>query len=250
MCGRYTLTAKQEALARMFLLKQVSGSLADIPEERYNIAPSQSVMAVRESRDGGEREGVVFRWGLVPFWAKEVKIGYRMINARSETAAQKPAFRAAMRSRRCLIPASGFYEWQRNLPGNRKQPYCFGLRSGEPLAMAGIWERWKDPAGGVVESCAILTTDANDLMLPVHDRMPVILEEPDFDRWLDLGEDDPSNLQPLLKPHDSGSMLRKPISTLVNSLKNDGPEILAELNPETGEFLNPPALGELFEGSN
>jgi putative SOS response-associated peptidase YedK len=248
MCGRYTLTAKLEELVRSYLLKQVSGNFSEVSEKRYNIAPSQPVLAIREGDGSGDREAALMRWGLVPFWAKDVKIGYRMINARSETAAQKPAFRAAMRSRRCLIPATGFYEWQRNLPGNRKQPYFITLRSGEPMAMAGLWEQWKSPEGERIESCAILTTDANDLMRPVHDRMPVILDAPEFAGWLSREADDPANLQALLKPYRSDAMQRKPISSLVNSPRNDGPEILAEVNPETGAFLDPAPMGELFEG--
>jgi putative SOS response-associated peptidase YedK len=186
---------------------------------RYNIAPTQAVAAVRVSGSG--RELVNLRWGLVVPWAKDVK--QAPINARSETAADKPMFRHAMRKRRCLIPTDGFYEWA--VVVGRKQPYCFRPASDRPFAFAGLWERWEGP-GGPVESCAILTTEANELVRPVHDRMPVILPERHWQEWLDAGLQDAAQLVPLLRPYPVDAMRAYPVGLLVNSPKNDGPGCL------------------------
>ena len=247
MCGRYTLMAEEEELARKFLLIYLSREVVENLQPRYNITPSQSIVAIRSSKPDGGREASLFSWGLVPFWAKDAKIGYKMINARSETAAEKPSFRAAMKSRRCIIPASGFYEWQRPENSTRKQPYYFAARNGEPFAMAGLWERWKSPEGTVLESCSILTTSANDIMAPIHDRMPVLLEERDFDLWLVPNESRSESIRPLFRPFPAGPMSRVPISTLVNSPKNNGPELIAEIDLKTGEFKSEP-FGDLFKG--
>ena len=249
MCGRYTLTAKNEELARQFLLNHLSEELGEDLEPRHNIAPSQSVLAIRASRDSGDRQAHPLRWGLVPFWAKDIRIGYRMINARSETASTKPAFRAAMKYRRCIIPASGFYEWQRRAETKRKQPYFFTHASESILGVAGLWETWKTPDGSALESCSILTTEANALMAPIHDRMPVVLREEDYEEWLDPRETNPGALQPLLQPSPSELMTRYPVSTMVNSPRNDGPELLLEIDLETGDFKEPPP-GELFFKDN
>ena len=245
MCGRYSLIAKQEELVRRFLLKHLSKDLGEGLTPRFNIAPSQPVMAIRRSTTTGERIAAQFRWGLVPFWAKDPKIGYRMINARSETAAVKRAFRAAMKRRSCIIPASGFYEWKR-LPGEkRKQPYYIYHSEGEILAMAGLWERWSSEDGAMLDSCTILTTRANEVLQPVHDRMPVFLHGSDFESWLNATEADTTSLSKLFEPYPADALRRHPVSTLVNSPKNDGPELLSEIDPETG-FFRDSEFGEDF----
>jgi putative SOS response-associated peptidase YedK len=166
------------------------------------------------------------RWGLIPAWAKDAASSYKMINARSETAAARPAFREAMRRRRCLIPADGFYEWKR--AGKEKLPYCFTLAGDAVFAFAGLWERWKNPLGEMVESCAILTTTANEIMRDVHDRMPVILAPDAYNRWLDPSFTRVEELQPLLQPY-AGSMRRYRVSQRVNQVKYDDPECAAEV---------------------
>ncbi len=218
MCGRFTLLTPSETLAEQF-------ELPDMPAlpPRYNIAPSQSVAAVRQLPDDGGRELVWLRWGLVPFWAKELSIGARMINARSETVAQKPAFRAAFRQRRCLVLADGFYEWQKQ--AGSKQPFFIRLEDGRPFAFAGLWEHWDGPEGAV-ESCTILTTEPNDLIRPLHNRMPIILLPTDYDLWLDHSVQEPRQLQPLLRPYSAQDMVAYPVSLWVNSPQNDGPRCI------------------------
>ena len=176
MCGRYSLTSNISELQGRFGF--VMDSPAPLP--RYNIAPTQSVLAVVND---GQRRGAMMRWGLVPSWAKDVKVGAKMINAVSETAAAKPAFRSAFRRRRCLVLADGFYEWRRE--GKQRVPMYFCQKSGEPMAFAGLWENWQSPEGELIQSCAILTTAANELMAPVHHRMPVILSAETEPLWLD-----------------------------------------------------------------
>lgn len=222
MCGRFTLITPAEALAEQFQLFEIP-SLAP----RYNIAPTQPVAAVRRVPGDGQRELVLLRWGLVPFWAKDPGIGARMINARSETVAEKPAFRAAFRRRRCLVPADGFYEWRRLERG--KQPFYVRLRDERPFAFAGLWERWEGPDETAIDSCTLLTTEPNDLIRPVHSRMPVILSPKDYDLWLDPGVQKVELLQPLLRPYPSEGMLAYPISTWVNKPKNDSPRCIEPL---------------------
>lgn len=222
MCGRFTLITPAEALAEQFQLFEIP-SLAP----RYNIAPTQPVAAVRRVPGDGQRELVLLRWGLVPFWAKDPGIGARMINARSETVAEKPAFRAAFRRRRCLVPADGFYEWRRLERG--KQPFYVRLRDERPFAFAGLWEHWEGPDETAIDSCTLLTTEPNDLIRPVHSRMPVILAPKDYDLWLDPGVQKVELLQPLLRPYPSEGMLAYPISTWVNKPKNDSPRCIEPL---------------------
>jgi len=222
MCGRFTLITPAEALAEQFQLFEIP-SLAP----RYNIAPTQPVAAVRRVPGDGQRELVLLRWGLVPFWAKDPGIGARMINARSETVAEKPAFRAAFRRRRCLVPADGFYEWRRLERG--KQPFYVRLRDERPFAFAGLWEHWEGPDETAIDSCTLLTTEPNDLIRPVHSRMPVILSPKDYDLWLDPGVQKAELLQPLLRPYPSEGMLAYPISTWVNKPKNDSPRCIEPL---------------------
>lgn len=218
MCGRFTLWLQFGDLVKAFPDFEFAEALAP----RYNIAPTQSVAAV--PNDGTHRVGL-FHWGLVPFWAKDPAIGSRMINARSETAAEKPAFRAAYRRRRCLILADGFYEWRAE-PGSRtKTPMYIRLASGEPFAFAGLWELWR-PDETPLLSCTILTTEPNSLMAPIHDRMPVILPRRAYDRWLDPNEVRTGALQDLLVPYPAEEMMAYPVSRLVNSPSNDTPALI------------------------
>jgi putative SOS response-associated peptidase YedK len=218
MCGRFTLRASPVDLTSLF-------GLAEVPptEPRYNIAPTQTVFAVRVD-EAGKRAPVLLKWGLIPSWATDAKIGYRMINARSETAADKPAFRHAFRRKRCLIAASGFYEWKKT-GTKQKQPYYIHRRHDKPFAFAGLWEAWSK-GEELVESCTILTTEANDLMRPLHDRMPVILDVKVFDRWLDPVQQDPKKLDSLLVPYSGKDLTAYTISTWVNSPRNQGPKCI------------------------
>ena len=228
MCGRFTLITPAETIAEQFQLPEVP-ALAP----RYNIAPTQPVAAVRQRQGNGGRELILLHWGLVPFWAKDPGIGSRMINARSETVAQKPAFRAAFRRRRCLVLADGFYEWQRLERG--KQPFYIRLGDESLFALAGLWEHWEGPDETTIDSCTLLTTEANDLVRPVHNRMPVILHPNDYDLWLDPGVQEAELLQPLLSPYPSEGMLAYPISRWVNKPSNDGPQCIEPL-PQQGQI--------------
>jgi putative SOS response-associated peptidase YedK len=225
MCGRFTLRAKPDTLAELFLL-------AEPPDwsPRYNIAPTQPVPVVRHKGDGG-REFVRLRWGLVPSWAKEVG-GPPLINARAETVATKPAFRSALKQRRCLIPADGFYEWLK--AGKKKQPFSFRLWDDKPFAFAGLWERW---TGGEqpLESCTIITTDSNELVRPTHDRMPVILPVRYHAEWLDPDVRDPDRLVTMLRPYPAEEMVATPLSDWVNSPRHDDPRCLEASDTSTGE---------------
>ncbi len=223
MCGRFTLATAPTALATLFDLD--AASLPPLAP-RYNIAPTQPVAIVRAAEDGG-REMVLARWGLIPSWAKDPSVGARMINARSETIADKPAFRAAFRRRRCLVPADGFYEWQ--AVNGKKQPYYIELRDHGPFAIAGLWEHWQAPTGEEIESCTLLTTDANDLVRPLHDRMPVILAPEDYALWLDPAVSDPVLPAQLLRPFPPAAMALHPVSTRVNTVRNDDPSCIAPI---------------------
>ena len=227
MCGRFTLTHPDQDLALQF-------DLPEIPDlqPRYNIAPTQPVAAVRVAPESAVRELALLHWGLIPFWAKDPKIGSRMINARSETAAEKPAFRAAFRRRRCLVVADGFYEWQKLNGG--KQPFYIRLHDGKPFAFAGLWEHWEGPDGAVIESCTLLTTEPNDVIRPLHNRMPVILQARDYDLWLDAEVQQAEQLQPLLGPYLPGDMEAYPVSRWVNSPPNDDPRCIEPLPQQQG----------------
>lgn len=213
MCGRFTLRSSPKVIAETF-------GLSESPhlQPHFNIAPSQSVSVVRQQPETHQRELALLHWGLIPFWADDPSIGDRMANARCETVATKPSFRRPFRSRRCLVVADGFYEWQRT--NGRKQPFFVQMKDHRPFGMAGLWDRW-DKQGEPIESCTILTTDANDLMMPIHERMPVIIPPDQFDTWLDSGVHDEKKLSALLRPFDSSEMTAYPISTLVNTPKND-----------------------------
>ena len=220
MCGRYAFFSPAEAVKRIF-------ALDDVPElePRYNIAPTQAVPAVRTGEEGS-RAFSMLHWGLVPKWAKERAIGNRMINARSETLAEKPSFREAFRKRRCLVLTDGWYEWQ--VAAGGKQPWFVRRKDARPFAFAGLWERWKDPAdGSMLESCTIITTDAAESIKKIHERMPVVLEEADWDRWTDTAFSDTGTLSELLKPCDPKSLEAWPVSREVNAPKNQGPQLIA-----------------------
>lgn len=224
MCGRFTLRAPASVIAEQF-------SLFDLPSlsPRYNIAPTQTVAVVRQVGESGGagRELVNLRWGLIPHWAKDPAIGNRMINARSESVAEKPAYRTALRRRRCLVAADGFYEWQPG--GRRKQPYFIHMKDDRPFGFAGLWETWEGPENSYIESCTIITTDANALMAPIHDRMPVIVDPKDYGLWLDTSVQDPAPLLPLLRPFQGDLLVAEPIGTRVNSPANDDAACIAPL---------------------
>jgi len=230
MCGRFTLRAPASVVAEQFALFEVPPFAP-----RFNIAPSQPVPVVRLGKGDSPlsprgtvpfsgRELVWLRWGLIPSWAKDPAIGNRLINARAETVAEKPAFRATLRRRRCLVAADGFYEWQRT--GKRKQPYFIRLRDDRPFAFAGLWESWEGPDSSQIESCTLLTTEPNELMRPIHDRMPVILPADGYQAWLDPAVEKPEQLLLLFRPYPAGEMTAEPVGTFVNSPANEGPECI------------------------
>ena len=218
MCGRYRPSRRKQIIEEHF--DSVSGEEDWSP--RYNVAPTQPIPAIRQHPKEPIRQLSLMRWGLIPSWAKDSSVAASMINARSETASTKPAFRDALKSRRCLIPADGFYEWMRT--GKAKQPYCFEVGEGELFSFAGIWDRCRDPSGSWVKTCSILPTTPNAVTSAVHDRMPVILDRDAYDLWLDPGMNNVSEISELLKPFDAGLMRCYPVSTRVNSTTNDDAE--------------------------
>jgi len=227
MCGRFQIDIDEQRLIEIF----GTAEIADF-QRRWNVAPTQRVLAVRERE--GVREAASLRWGLVPFWADDEAIGNRLINARAETARSKPASRAAFASRRCLIPATGFYEWKQVAP-KRKQPFLITPRAGEVLAFAGLWERWTK-GSEPLETCTILTTEASDDLRALHDRMPVVLPPAAWDAW--LTSENADELEAMLAPLPPGSLESVPVSTRVNSPANEGASVaepLADVDPETGE---------------
>ena len=235
MCGRYTLTTNMDELQSRFGFVSEPQDMDYQPS--YNIAPSQQALTVVND---GRRRARLMRWGLIPSWAAAdargggwvsnyPKTGYRMINAVGETAAAKPAFRAAFRRRRCLVLADGFFEWRKE--GKTRIPTYFHLNSGQPFAFAGLWETWKSPEGETVRSCSIVTTQANDLIAPIHHRMPVILSPETEPLWLDPLTETAETLNPLLVPSPSGEMTCYVVSSAVNSVKDSGPECIAPAAP-------------------
>jgi putative SOS response-associated peptidase YedK len=224
MCGRFTLRAPASVIAEQF-------SLFELPplQPRFNIAPTQPVPVVRANPQQVQthREFVLLHWGLVPSWAKDRAIGSRMINARAETAAEKPAYRSALRRRRCMVVADGFYEWQ--TVGKHRQPMFIHLRDDRPMALAGLWESWEGADHTLLESCTILTTEANDLIRPIHDRMPVIVAPEDYQRWLDPELQKPEQIVPLLRPYPSEPLETYAVSTLVNSPARDDERCVARV---------------------
>ena len=218
MCGRFTLTVDPDELQDAFGLSEPAPAQLT---PRYNIAPTQPVAVVPNLEP---RKLDIFKWGLIPSWAKDPKIGNSLINARGETVAEKPAFRAAFKRRRCLIPADGFYEWKRT--GKTKTPLYIQMKSGEPFALAGLWETWQAPDGSSVNTCTIITTEPNALMKDIHDRMPVILPPSAYDTWLTPDELPAEKALPLLKPFAASKMKAREVSKLVNSPRIDSPEVL------------------------
>jgi putative SOS response-associated peptidase YedK len=215
MCGRYRLSRRKQIIEEHF----DTAAWDEDWSPRYNIAPTQPVPVIRQHPKEPVRTISSMRWGLIPNWARDLSIATRTINAMSETAATKPAFRDPMRLRRCLIPANAFYEWKRTV--NSKQPFCFEVNEGELFAFAGLWDGWKDANGRWIKSCSILTTTPNSVTANVHDRMPVILRSDDYDVWLDPGMQNVSIVSELLKPYDPSLMRCYPVSTRVNSVAND-----------------------------
>jgi len=225
MCGRFTLKTPVERLSEKFQFPQI------IPlKPRYNIAPSQSVAVVRRLTDDADRTLAMLRWGLIPTWEKDLTKARKPINAKSETVADLPSFRAAFRQRRCLIPADGFYEWKQE--GGRKQPVYIAMKDGEPFAFAGLWEHWEKPDQEPIDSCVLLTTEPNELLVQVHNRMPVILEPKNYDLWLDPDLQEVSRLKTLLLSYPPDQMTVYPVNLRVNNPKHDDPLCIEPL-PQT-----------------
>ena len=225
MCGRYRLSRRKQIIEEHF---DVSPDTDDW-NPRFNIAPTQPVPVVRQHPKEPRRDLSLMRWGLISSWAKDMSGAARMINARSETAHTLPAFREAMKLRRCLIPADGFYEWKRTATG--KQPYCFEVNKGELFAFAGLWDGWKNAEGQWIRTCSILTTTPNAVTLAIHDRMPVILDRDSYDLWLDPGMQNVAAISELLKPFDAMLMRCYPVSSRVNHVVNDDEECSRPVEP-------------------
>ncbi len=227
MCGRINVRMSSSELAQVFeLFREPAWS------PRYNLGPMQPALVIRQMPEG-YRQADIMQWGLVPSWAKDPKVGSQMFNARSETVASKPAFRAAFRRRRCLVPATGFYEWQAT-DGKTKQPWNIFRADGSPLALAGLWEHWESPDGNVLESCTVITTTANAFMAEIHDRMPVILDRSYWGLWLDPMELEPAALEELLVPCPDDWLTRTRVSTLVNNVRNESPDCVVPVDaPKT-----------------
>jgi putative SOS response-associated peptidase YedK len=225
MCGRFARKSTQEVLADWFGVE-----LEDMPwfAPSFNVAPQSVQPVVRLSRDSGNREFALMRWGLVPAWAKDAKIGYSTINARSEEVASKPVFREAFKKRHCLIPADNFYEWMR-LDAKSKRPFAIALKSGEPFAFAGLWESWRPKESPPLETFTILTTTPNALMGPIHDRMPVIVEPKNYSDWLDTSTNPPLNL---LDPYPAEQMCVWPVGEQVGNVRNNTANLLDEVRNE------------------
>jgi putative SOS response-associated peptidase YedK len=233
MCGRYELHTHPAVLALLYGVP--------FPEDmkaRYNVAPSHELPIVRVNRDG-KRELAAMRWGLIPHWAKDKSIGYKTINARAETVATAPAFRDSFKWRRCLVPATGFYEWRKVAGG--KQPYHLGMIDGSPFAFAGLWSRWKSPQDEWIDTFTIVTTEANELTGKIHNRMPVILAPEDYARWLDAEAPDAGEL---LKPYPADEMRAYPVSTRVNKPANDDPGLIEEARPPETAAWTPSGVDE------
>lgn len=223
MCGRFTRTTNLIDIANEFGVEEITADL----DPSYNIAPTQQVAVILTD---DTKRLVQVRWGLVPSWAKDISIGNKMINARAETITEKASFRNAFKKRRCLVVADGFYEWQR--VGTSKQPVYIHLKGGKPFGFAGLYEFWKSPEGEQVVTCAIITTTANKLMEPIHERMPVIIPKEDENRWLDPQTADPAALTKLLKPYPAEAMEAYPVSKRVNSPTNNSPECVKPASNE------------------
>jgi putative SOS response-associated peptidase YedK len=224
MCGRYVSTTPTDVLAAQFGVEEIVGD--DLDQPRWNVAPTDPVLAVAESKEGVRRLGRM-KWGLLPSFATDPSTAARRINARAETVATSPAFRAAFARRRCIVPADGFYEWDKG-----KQPWFIRRADGRPLAMAGVWELWRAPDGAdagtgpLIRTCAVITTAANQLVFAVHDRMPAILDADSYDAWLDPAFDDAETLRGLLRPAAEDLLIRHPVTSRVNNVRHDGPDLI------------------------
>jgi putative SOS response-associated peptidase YedK len=238
MCGRFRLTRSEKFLAQQFEAESLMAlnEFDDLP--RYNIAPTQPVVTIRQDKGKAKRRITTMRWGLIPAWAKDASVGNRTINARSETVTNTLSFSDAMRSRRCLIPADGFYEWKKS--GKVRQPYCFEVNEGELFAFAGLWDTWKNPKGETIESCTILTTTANDLVSALHDRMPVIVPPEKYALWLNPEIEDFGAVREILKPYDASAMRQYPVDQRINNVANDDEASAAPI------ALEPPKQRGLF----
>ena len=228
MCGRFTQQRPSAELAALFAADDLAGT----PGGRYNLAPQQSGLVVVERPEEG-RAIAAYRWGLVPSWARDARIGSRLINARAETVATTAAFRSAFQKRRCLVPADAFYEWER-VAESIRQPNLIRRADGEPMAFAGLWSPWRDPAepeSDWIRTFTIVTTTANATLAPIHDRMPVILAPSDWGAWLDPGTPDPGALRDLLRPAPDDLLIRYPVTKRVNNARNDGPDLVVPLGP-------------------
>jgi putative SOS response-associated peptidase YedK len=233
MCNRYRLTHSKQYLAERFEAEDE----VDV-HPRYNIAPTQQVLTVRKEHGEKTRHFTTMRWGLIPSWAKDTAMSTRTLNARSETVMKMPAFRESILRKRCLIPADGFYEWQKM--GSVKQPYCFEVGEGEVFALAGLWDEWTNPEGEVIESCTILTTGPNFLVGDLHDRMPVIVSSDKYETWLDPDVTDFEAVRDILKPYDANLMRRYPVSRKLNNSKVDDAEAASPI------ALDMPTQSKLF----
>ncbi len=229
MCGRYTLAVNVNVLQSLFGLDErpPGAPAANMGLPRFNIAPTQPVLIVREDRDGKRRASWA-KWGLIPERARDPRVGARMINARAETVFQQPAFREAVRRRRCLLPTDGFFEWKKLK--DRKQPYHVRTPDHRVWAMAGIWSRWRDEAGQQVDTCSVLTTASNETLSDLHTRMPVLVAPEQYDLWLDPAEVVPEALQGLLVPASQDALVMVPVATTVNSVKNQDESCLEEIS--------------------
>ncbi len=214
MCGRFAFAASEDENQRAFPGFEFP---KDMPK-RYNIAPGQPIIALANN---AHKQAVAFKWGLIPSWSKDPKIGNKLINARAETLSEKPSFRNALKRRRCLIPTTGFYEWQKQPDGKTKIPMLITLTSRQPFAFAGLWEHWGSPEGDEIETCTIITTKPNPLMANIHNRMPVILPAQSYAHWLDPTEKRPEELQALLTPYPAKDMTAHPVSSFVNNPRID-----------------------------
>jgi putative SOS response-associated peptidase YedK len=244
MCGRYARRSDKQKIAELFA---IHGPVMPDFEPSWNVAPQTFHPVVRLNRDTGERELVLMRWGLVPYWAKDPSIGLRTINAKAETITTAPAFRAAIKYRRCLVPADAFYEWQK-LNAKTKQPFAIAMKDGNPYALAGLWERWKDrKAGTELLTFTVITTDPNEVVQPLHDRMPVIIPERHYDRWLNVSDTQRLPID-LLRPYEADRMTAWKVDNAVGNVKNDSPELIepASMTPNQVDERTDESPGPLF----
>ena len=239
MCGRFSQQRPASELAEIFAAEP----LADDPGPRFNVAPTDDALVVVQRAD--RRAITAYRWGLIPHWAEAAKVGSRMFNARAESLTTSPAFRDAFRRKRCIVPVDGFYEWHRE--GTRRQPFAIARDDGRPLALAGLWSGWRDrEADRVVRTFTIITTRPNDQLAHLHDRMPVVVPDDAWERWLDPGLKDPAELNGFFEPSDEIGLRVWPVSQLVNNVRNDGPELFDEIRAEAPSPSSDPQ-GRLFD---